>query len=168
VDGACRPDPCAEIGCPDGQRCRDGACEADPCESKACGAGEACVDGACVPDPCSGVECPPGEICEVRNGEAQCAANWTPERVDAGPADGGFDASSTPSDADVTDAGARDAQGSGSFFDLPLEASPPDAGNGLSKDGPAGCGCRLRGRDGGAMAWVLLPLAVLVRRRRRR
>ena len=64
--------------------------------------------------------------------------------------------------------GTYSAQGGGSFFDLPLEAPPPDASNGLSKDGPAGCGCRLRGRDGGAFAWVLLPLALLARRRRLR
>jgi hypothetical protein len=168
LDGACVEDPCAEIGCPDGQRCRAGACEADPCEDKACGAGEACVDGACVPDPCSGVVCPPGEVCEVRNGEAQCAAAWAPEREDAGPADAGLDAGPAPADALAPDSESRDAQGGGSFFDLPLEAPPPDASNGLSKDGPAGCGCRLRGRDGGAFAWVLLPLALLARRRRLR
>ena len=78
VDGECKPDPCTDVDCPNGQRCEDGACIEDRCAEVECQEGEYCVDGFCRYDDCASVACPQGQECiQTENGK-QCVFSDRP------------------------------------------------------------------------------------------
>ncbi len=164
VDGDCVADSCVELSCPGGQACRDGACVLDPCDGLVCDEGHACVDGICGHDPCHGIECPPGEICVLRDGEAQCGANWPPID-DPNYMPGTDDAGTGP--GGVNDGGL----GEFGMFTGDAAVSTPPTGDGGAvnqiSETPAGCACRTQRGPNVALA-LLVPLFVLTRRRRSR
>ena len=169
VDGECIVDPCGGIDCGAGQVCSDGACVPDPCLEVECGAGQRCMRGACGDDPCSRTRCGHGERCEVQcMGEAcdsVCVADWkaTVERPPAIPPGGG----GVP---DGADAGyENDVFGyweDGEFVPVDRTGGEGgrDAGAGGSLPPESGCSCALGGRGGPAPGWLLLVLALAVRR----
>ena len=70
---------CADVTCPQGQRCRLGMCETDPC-GHPCPFGQACNDttGECIEDPCKFRQCPQGQWCNPNDGQCEddpCVAN---------------------------------------------------------------------------------------------
>ena len=91
VQGECKKDPCAGVGCgtdefcsdgtclklcdrvscPDGQLCKlitsgdkkETRCVEDACAGKVCGPGQVCLAGSCVLDPCISAGCTAGQAC---------------------------------------------------------------------------------------------------------
>jgi MYXO-CTERM domain-containing protein len=156
----CVADGCVATSCPDGEVCRDGRCGPDVCAGIECGPGRTCEDGLCGHDPCHGVECPPAEACVVRDGQAQCEADWlSPETpVDGGVGgDGGVDP-----DANVVP--LDDAGRPLPSADLGVQ---PDAGGPAADPVSDGCACDASGGSTAALPWLLGLLALRVRRRRR-
>ncbi len=63
---------CVGVDCPTGQRCELGACVTDPC-GHPCPGGQVCDDttGECIANPCTGLQCPQGQYCDPNN-HGQC------------------------------------------------------------------------------------------------
>jgi MYXO-CTERM domain-containing protein len=111
-----------------------------------------------------GIACAPGEACTATG----CVATGG----DAGPA-APHDAGESPGDADAGDLAAEDASpsDSGSGSTDRDDAAPADAALGRGDAGiaaaSAGCSCRTAAgpSSGGALAAVVVPLALAARRR---
>ena len=156
LDGACAPDACGGVVCPDGEVCAGGRCTTDPCASVDCPDGERCAAGVCGADPCVDVTCPPGEVCRTVQETAQCfypTSDGAPPTADAG--------------LDTPDSGAGGDPG----VSLPSMPEPEaDAGGGRiarkTSGAESGCGCRATSPPGGPVSLLLvLALAGLTRRR---
>ena len=147
-DGRCVPDPCAGFACPAGEACRAGDCVPDPCAGVSCGEGERCHEGACLGDPCRNVECPAGRRCQLVNDAPECYGDYAepppPPVFDDGDPAGGIRGG--------PDGGVGD----------PASTTPGTDGSG----GEGSCNCDL-GESPSAAWWLLLPLPLLLRRRRR-
>ncbi|MGE0784713.1 MAG: nidogen-like domain-containing protein [Sandaracinaceae bacterium] len=145
-NGACVPQcPCSP--CDAGETClADGSCESMGCDLTTCDAGSHCELGACVDD-CLGAVCPSGQRCEV----GACIDVPPSGRLDAGVGPGG-------------DGGAVGPGGDGGISMLGVDGGgrrPPGASQ-------PGCDCTVHGPARlPAWAWLLAPLALLLRRRRR-
>lgn len=59
--GYCVDPACAEVTCPEGQKCVAGVCQG-PCDGVVCPYGQVCRVGACV-DPCSSITCDAEQVC---------------------------------------------------------------------------------------------------------
>ncbi len=146
--GDCVPS-CEYEACAGGETCLpDGRCVADACADVSCDPGFYCDGGSCV-DACAGATCPSGQTC--------IAGDCVPENLP----DGGVPPRPDFGTSD-RDAGAATTDGGGSASDGSTE--PPTDGG-----GDDGCGCRVPSgsRSGTPWALALLPLALLLRRRRR-
>ncbi len=180
---------CANVSCPLGEVCLDGQCEAnlcggvicganqvcvndecvDPaCDSASCPAGQTCIGNQCAESPCNGVTCPQHQICEVRNGTAQCVADWASEPIaDAAPIpDYGVVDAYVPEDMahGNIDAGRGDASVEGDSGEGTGDATSI-GGNGGG--GGGGCSCNTSGRPDYSLVFGLAALPLLIRRRRR-
>ncbi len=165
VDGECIGDPCYGVDCPAGQSCTDGACFEDPCQDAECPEGQACIGGFCQTDPCLAVDCPAGQICEAGpGGTAQCVGGSDPG--DPPPTrDGGMDPPDDDRDNGLPPPGT---DGAIAPSDGGLPPGTADEGTGGGADAEVvGCACRADS-DGSGSAWLLLLLAGLPLRRRRR
>ncbi len=159
-DGVCVADACVATSCPDGEVCRDGRCGPDVCAGIECGPGQHCADGLCGHDPCHGVQCPPAEACVVRDGQAQCEADWlSPET----PTDGGVGGNDGGVDTDANVVGLDDGGRNVVNADLgPHADAAPTGADPVSE----GCACDATGGSSAALPWLLGLLALRVRRRR--
>ena len=148
VDGACIP-ACPCRACDAGETCSaDGSCIAAGCDITICDPGFYCSSGACL-DGCDGAVCPAGQRCtagECVDGPPPTADAGVMPGVDGGPIGPGFDAGTSSIDAGT---------GSG------------DAGPRRPGSSDPGCGCRVGDSTRTPGWWLLAPLALLLRRRRR-
>jgi hypothetical protein len=67
--GACVPDPCIGVVCPEEEYCNNQGQCVEPCMAGDCPAG--CYEGGCVNDPCVGIACPIGWTCNSSTGECE-------------------------------------------------------------------------------------------------
>jgi hypothetical protein len=157
VDGMCVDDPCGGVGCEPGFACVEGLCEPNPCAGVQCRDGQYCDNGQCVFDDCANIECPPGQECVHQAGTAQCVNGFRadPPVLPNPDADGGVGGSGGAPGSDMFVVPPPGAGGGGQV-DPDEEAPPPD------------CACDLSGRGNPAHLFLLVPLAALGLRRRRR
>lgn len=59
--GYCVDPACADVTCPEGNKCVSGQC-VGPCDGVACPHGQVCRVGACV-DPCGAIKCDESQVC---------------------------------------------------------------------------------------------------------
>ncbi len=64
----CVEDLCANVMCGEGEACRDGECE-QSCATVECPNGQSCQSGQCVDDLCAGISCFITEVCDPTRGE---------------------------------------------------------------------------------------------------
>ncbi|HEY7375990.1 MAG TPA: MopE-related protein, partial [Polyangia bacterium] len=70
VAGKCQDDKCLNVTCPAGQYCDDGACK-DLCVPGKCAANERCVAGNCQADSCATVPCGDKQFCNPQTGKCE-------------------------------------------------------------------------------------------------
>jgi MYXO-CTERM domain-containing protein len=70
VAGKCKDDPCLNKTCPTGQYCDGGDCK-DLCVLGKCGDGQRCVAGQCQNDPCANVPCGDKQFCNPLTGKCE-------------------------------------------------------------------------------------------------
>jgi MYXO-CTERM domain-containing protein len=70
VAGKCQNDPCLNVKCGTGQFCDGGTCK-DLCVPGKCGDGQRCVAGNCQPDLCFNVPCQDKQFCNPMTGKCE-------------------------------------------------------------------------------------------------
>jgi MYXO-CTERM domain-containing protein len=172
IAGACKSDPCMNVTCQSGQYCDAGTCK-DLCTPGKCADGERCVAGLCQPDSCWNVPCPMGQFCNPltqkcetdRCPATQCGAGMAcvPQTNTCKP-----DPCQTihcPSDCwtcKVT------SDGIGTCIVDNDKCQPVNIVVGQKGGGNAGCSCEVGGSSPASPLALLLGLALVVARRRRR
>jgi MYXO-CTERM domain-containing protein len=156
VSGVCTPKcNCTGCGTATGKTCDtvSGKCEDPACNPNPCGAGTHCVAGTCVDD-CDGAACPKGQICQA----GTCV-------LGGGGAGGTGGGGGVGLDGGISIGGGGTGAASGN-------GGPGGGGNvqggGTEAADDGGCGCRLSSRTSSwaPVAWSLIGLLLLGRRRR--
>jgi MYXO-CTERM domain-containing protein len=70
VAGKCQDDKCLNVTCPAGQYCDSGACK-DLCVPGKCAANERCIAGNCQADSCATVPCGDKQFCNPQTGKCE-------------------------------------------------------------------------------------------------
>ena len=146
---------CADVDCPDGQRCRQGACETDPC-GHACPFGQSCNDttGNCIENPCKFRECLAGEWCNPNDGQCESDPCCINNICGASCPATATDCSACPNPGEVCRGGTC----------LDPQDEELDGGNESHVTVGGGGGCNTGGGSSGAL---IAGLALILRRRKR-
>jgi len=172
IAGRCQLDPCMNVNCPTGQYCDAGSCK-DLCVPGRCGANERCVAGLCQPDSCANVPCPDGWFCNPATAKCevdrcpatQCGAGMTcVPQTNTCKADPCMTIH-CPSDCwtcKVT------ADGVGTCIVDNVKCKPVNIVVGQKGGGASGCSCAVGESPSVGPLGLLLGLALVVMRRRRR
>jgi len=172
VEGRCQDDKCLNKNCPTGTYCDNGTCK-DLCLPTTCTAQQRCVAGTCQDNPCWNVPCPDGWFCNQTTAKCQqdqcpatqCGAgNVCVSQTNTCKADPCL-TMRCPSDCwtcKVT------SDGQGTCIVDSVKCKPVDIVVGQKGGGSAGCGCSVGDSGSFGPLALLLGLALMVSRRRRR
>jgi MYXO-CTERM domain-containing protein len=172
VAGRCQVDKCLGKVCPVGQYCDDGACR-ELCVPGKCGPQERCIAGNCSPDPCWDVACVETQFCNPLTAKCEnnrCAAT----QCGAGNACVQQTNTCKP-DPCATIRCPTDCwtckvttDGFGTCMVDNAKCEPVNIVVAQKGGGASGCSCEVGDRGGYGPLGLLLGLALVVSRRRRR